>query len=248
SQTEPGFKGGYLGTNRFVALNWVYALQQLGQVDYGIVADTTSYGVFVKDGQHTFVASNPTAAPITVTFRDRASGVVLSGFVVQPGQTLTYRPDGSFLSDSSGVAALSRGTSLYLSKPAGQDPNMPSGLTLSKTPGTANPLPITPANPTQKQIVASYAGTYTQAKKRPGNAGNIGLAAPDPSGIISFGITGLNGAYNGGSTGLQLFLNNALTWNDDDTPMKEFGDQYGPGVVLNNAFGTPTAVIEVRYH
>ncbi len=249
SQTDPGFKGGYLGTNRFVALNWVYALQQLGQVDYSVVADTTSYGVFLKDGQRTFVAANPTAAPLKVTFRDRASGVVIGSFIVQPGQTLTYRPDGSVLSDSSGVAALSRGTSLYLSKPAGQDPNMPSGLTLSKTPGTTNPQPISPANPTQKQILASYAGTYTQVPKRPGDAGNIGNTAPDLlSGIISFGVTGLNGAYNGGATGLQLFLNNALTWKDDPGGTKPFGDQYGPGVVQNDAFGHPTAVIEVRYH
>lgn len=248
SQTDPGFKGGYLGSNRYVALNWVYGLQQLGQVDTSVIADTVSYGVFLRNGERTYVAYNPTSAPLTVNFRDRFSGLLLRSALVQPGQLLTIRPDGTYVSEASGTGGVSRGTSLYLSKPAGQDPNAPAGLTLSKTPGTANPTPITPVNnPTQKQILASYAGTYTQGKKRPGDATNIGLAAPDPSGIISFGISGLTGAYNGGGTGLQLFLNNALTWNDDPNGAKPFGDQYGPGVVLNDAFGRPDAVIEVRY-
>jgi hypothetical protein len=248
SQSDPGFKGGYLGTNRAVALNWIYELQALGQVDYSVVADTTSYGVFLKGGQRTFVAYNPTSAPLTVNFSDRASGQPLLTLTVQPHQMLTRLPDGTLISDRSGVAAVSTGTNLYLTKPAGQDPNQPANLTLSLKPGSTVPTPVIGVNPTQQQILAAYAGTYTQVPQRPGDITNNGNTPPGDSGTISFSINNLTGTYNGGQTGLQLFLDNALTWKADRGPDPKFGFQYGPGVVQNLSLGSPTAVIRVTYH
>jgi hypothetical protein len=59
NQIDPGFLGGYTGTNRAIALDWVYGMKYLGQVDPTVVADTTSYAVFIKDGQRTYTAFNP---------------------------------------------------------------------------------------------------------------------------------------------------------------------------------------------
>lgn len=246
SESVPGFTGGYLGTNRAVALNWIYEMQSLGQVDYSVLANTASYGVFLKNGERTFVAYNPTSALISVTFRDSTSGQTLLTLSVQPHQTLTRLPDGTLISDTPGTAQISTGTSLYLTKPTGQNPESPSNLTLSYQTGKTDPTPITAADPTQQQILAAYAGMYTQVPKRPGTDNNN--TAPDSSGIITFNITGLDGAYNGGQTGLQVFLNNALTWNDDPAPDPKFGFQYGPGVVSNNSLANSTAVIQVTYH
>src|SRR5262249_52599392 len=62
---------GSLGTTRTQALNWIYTLQQLGQVDPTVVADGPSYAAFTKDGARSFVAYNPTGQTTEVTFRDR---------------------------------------------------------------------------------------------------------------------------------------------------------------------------------
>jgi hypothetical protein len=254
NQIDPGFLGGYTGTNRAIALDWVYGMKYLGQVDPTVVADTTSYAVFIKDGQRTYTAFNPavSAAPINVTFRDAASNTVLQTLHVHPGQTVTRLPDGRLLIDVSLQSRGNSGTNLFLTKPEGQDPMSPSGLTLSKQPGTALPTVVTAENPSQKTILDAYAGTYTIVPKRPGDSTQNNDRPPaDPSGIDAFTITGVNGAYRpGGETGLELFLNNALTWKDDPNPdpsTKTFRNEYGPGVVFNESFAGATAVIEVGY-
>lgn len=56
------------------AKHWAYTLAALGQIDYSVVADTTSYAVFNENGQRTYTAYNPGDNDITVTFTDRTSG------------------------------------------------------------------------------------------------------------------------------------------------------------------------------
>lgn len=56
------------------AKHWAYTLSSLGQIDFGVVADTTSYAVFNNNGQRTYTAYNPGVNDITVTFTDKASG------------------------------------------------------------------------------------------------------------------------------------------------------------------------------
>lgn len=56
------------------AKHWSYSLAALGQIDYSVVADTTSYAVFNNAGQRTYTAYNPSDNDITVTFTDRTSG------------------------------------------------------------------------------------------------------------------------------------------------------------------------------
>jgi endoglucanase Acf2 len=52
---------------------WIRALAALGQVDPGVLADTTSYAVFHKDRARTYAAYNPAAVPLHVTFTDGAT-------------------------------------------------------------------------------------------------------------------------------------------------------------------------------
>lgn len=63
------------GTTNTMGKHWAYTLAELGQIDTNVIADTTAYAVFSKNGRRTYVASNPTADEIPVTFTDRASGV-----------------------------------------------------------------------------------------------------------------------------------------------------------------------------
>jgi hypothetical protein len=238
---------GYRGTSRTIALNWIYELQALGQVDYSVVADAVSYAVFVNNGQRTYVAYNPTAAPLTVTFRDAQSGQSLLQLVVAPGETVTRLPSGQLIIDEAGRGKVAgQGTALYLTKPLDNNPNNTQG-SLSLTPGTA--VPATPANDTQAGILAAYANTYMTVPKRPGGPTENGDNAPsDGSAIASFTISGINGSYvPGGQTGIELFLDNVLTWAEQQAPDAKFGNQFGPGVLQNQSFGHPDAVVEVDY-
>lgn len=78
--------------------NWAYALNALGQLDINVVADIPAYGVFCKGGTgtncqggtRTFVAYNPAASAMTVSFYDVQNGGTLASFDV-PQYTLATR-------------------------------------------------------------------------------------------------------------------------------------------------------------
>ncbi len=77
-----------LGDTRTHTLHWMLSLQQMGEPDFGVHADTTLYGVFKRpDGQRTYLAYNAGRTPLTVHFSD---GQVLT---VAPG-TLGRAPSG----------------------------------------------------------------------------------------------------------------------------------------------------------
>src|SRR5262249_14399393 len=52
--------------NHAFNVHWIEVLQQYGQVDASVTADTISYAVFNKGGARTFVAYNPSAFEQTV--------------------------------------------------------------------------------------------------------------------------------------------------------------------------------------
>ncbi|MGH9838280.1 MAG: glycosyl hydrolase [Blastocatellia bacterium] len=62
------------GSTNSMGKHWAYTLAQLGQIDFNVVADTTTYAVFNKNGQRTYTAYNPGDTDITVTFIDKTSG------------------------------------------------------------------------------------------------------------------------------------------------------------------------------
>ncbi|MET3769114.1 endoglucanase Acf2 [Marisediminicola sp. UYEF4] len=71
------------GESRAHTYHWIANLASLGTLDASIHADDPMAAVFSKDGATTYVASNITQAPISVTFSD---GTVLD---VPVGQTVT---------------------------------------------------------------------------------------------------------------------------------------------------------------
>ena len=52
---------------------WISSLQDLGQVDAGVTANTPFYAVFNLNGKVSHVAFNPSTSPLTVTFSDGAT-------------------------------------------------------------------------------------------------------------------------------------------------------------------------------
>jgi hypothetical protein len=224
---------GYRGTTRTQALNWIDALQVLGQVDPTVIATTPSYAAFIKNGQRSYVAYNPTAHPLDVEFKDAQSGAVLAVLTVQPGQMLTQLASGQWITDQLGqVTPANQGSSLFLLSSTGQN-------TLGARPGTAvpnaagNPLDINTYKDTFADVPANPNGTDSY----PGD-GNALVFTSGP-------ITGV--PIPGGKTEMQLFLDNVLTWNNPPAADPVYGRQYGPGVVQNRFLGTPNVNIEVDY-
>jgi endoglucanase Acf2 len=62
---EPEF-----GDSRALTYAWVRALAELGRVEATVTADAPTTAVFHKKGARSYVAYNPTLAPLTVTFSD----------------------------------------------------------------------------------------------------------------------------------------------------------------------------------
>lgn len=101
----------FFGTNT-MAKHWAYTNALLGQVDTTIVADTPAYGAF-KNGVsgNSYVAYNPTRAPITVTFKQRLNNSVVATVNV---------PSLSIASKSSGSTAINTFKPIPPTTPAGR--------------------------------------------------------------------------------------------------------------------------------
>lgn len=237
----------YLGTTRLQALNWIYNLAQLGQVDTTVVADKPSYAVFIKNGQRSFVAYNAsTSNVLTVTFTDSLSNTVLATLTVQPGQMLTQLASGQRITNQLNQArAASLGTSLYLRK---VDSSTNTGV-LNAQPGSGVPDPNAKTD-AQKLNPATYANTFATVPVNP-MAAQTGDAFPGDANVLTYLSGPLNGTYlPGGKTAFQLFMDNLVTWT---TPHSQFpldpkyGPQYGPGVVQSTVFGSPNVIVEISY-
>ena len=91
---------------RTQALNWIYTLQQLGQVDPTVIANALRLRRFHPGTgcSRSFVAFNPGSSPLQVTFRDAQSSAVLAVLSLQPHQMVTQLPSGQLINDSLGQA------------------------------------------------------------------------------------------------------------------------------------------------
>lgn len=67
------------GSSKAHTYQWVSTLAEYGTVDTSVTADTAHYAVFSDGGDTTYVAFNPTEAPLTVTFSDGAELRVPAG-------------------------------------------------------------------------------------------------------------------------------------------------------------------------
>ena len=73
-----------VGDTRAHTLHWMLSLNEMGAPDFSVTADTTLYQVFKRrDGRKTYLAYNPTAAPISVRFSDGKTLQVAPGTLGQ---------------------------------------------------------------------------------------------------------------------------------------------------------------------
>ena len=73
------------GESRAHTFHWLRNLAALGQVDTTVTANTPLYAVFTKNGARTYVASNITGNPMTVTFSDGRTLTVAAGRTATTG-------------------------------------------------------------------------------------------------------------------------------------------------------------------
>ena len=73
------------GESRSYTYQWIKSLSGLGQVDYGISADISTYNVFNQNNTRSYVAFNPSCASKTVNFSDGTA------FEVDSRSMVTYR-------------------------------------------------------------------------------------------------------------------------------------------------------------
>ncbi|MFD6564202.1 glycosyl hydrolase [Micromonospora profundi] len=180
------------GESRAHTFHWIRNLAALGTVDTTVTANHPLSAVFSRNGARTYVASNPTASPVTVTF---SNGTRLT---VAAGKTAT-----------TGAYTWSGG-------------NAAGGVTPTTPPTTAPPTtaPPTTAPPTTAPPTTTppSSGSPTRYLLSNGGLGAAGSAATTtvaaangnhdgtPTNARVFTATGLNLTYNGGQTAFDLFL------------------------------------------
>jgi endoglucanase Acf2 len=185
------------GESKAHTFHWIRNLAALGTVDASVSANHPLSATFVKNGARTYVASNISGSPITVTF---STGTTLS---VPAGRTVT---SGAF-SWSGGSAG------------GGTNPTNPPTTAPPTTapPTTAPPTtaPPTTAPPTT-QPPTGGPNRYLRSGGGLAEAGTAGtVTVPSAGGTnhdgtpfnpVTFTATGLTMAYNGGATAFDLFL------------------------------------------
>jgi endoglucanase Acf2 len=158
--------------------NWLSVLAAYGRPDFSVTADTTSYAVFVSDaGARTYVAYNPTADPLAVTFSD--------GFVLDV-------PAHSTKTSAGLTSAAPAGQGLSTTTPDYSLKTAPSRLFL---------VSGDPSQPGQGTFLIGATGGGATTMQVPGanngatDAGLTALLPPDAP-AFTFTIAGVNGSLD----------------------------------------------------
>jgi endoglucanase Acf2 len=102
------FNAGYTteaGETKAHTYYWIHELNKVGRVDTTVRANIPTYGVFNKNGTRTYIAYNPSNAPITVRFSDGATlAVNAKSFNTSLGPVITPPgPTGATGAGSTGI-------------------------------------------------------------------------------------------------------------------------------------------------
>jgi len=165
------------------AKHWSYTMAALGQIDYSVVADTTSYAVFNNNGQRTYTAYNPGATDITVTFTDKSSGAkttlqVPAGTMASkvpagednvdrvtphtPDARRLYLRSGNLLSTTAGNWMLPQGQTSFPADAAALSGNLVQVPTRSdQTSQAPQPITQTPIAPPPASDIRTWTGTFS---------------------------------------------------------------------------------------
>lgn len=189
------------GSTNAMGKHWAYAHSALGQLDSTIVADTASYAVFKNTSGSTYVAYNPSRSPITVNFRDAATGSPAFTMLVPPFSMQTQSGTGS-------------GTLVEQLTPYDDNPNyffLRSGGRLLPTPGAwTPPAGITPFPSSN----AALSPSLDVVPPRPDAANSTPIVPPDASAIHSWTGT-FSGMLNAAGSAFTRF---AIYTNDTSQP------------------------------
>ena len=195
------------GESRAHTFHWIRNLAALGQVDTTITANTPLYAAFSKGRARTYVASNITGSPVTVTFSDGRT------LTVPAGRTATT---GAFTwsGGSAGGGAPNPTASPTASPTVSPTP------TASPTPTpTASPTPTPTASPTPTPTGPPVTSNRLHVRSGGALAGTAGSGAGTvtiaaaygnydgtPHNPVTHRVCGLTGTYNSGSTAFALHV------------------------------------------
>jgi endoglucanase Acf2 len=185
------------GESRAHTFHWIRNLAALGRVDTTVTANTPLYAVFTKNGARTYVASNLTGSPLTVTFSD--------------GRTLTV-PAGKTATTGAFTWVGGGGTSNPPSSPPPSSP--PPSSPPPSSPPPSSPPPSNPpagsnlfylrSGPALSTSAGAAAGTQTVTAANGNWDGN-------PHNPVTYRVCGITGAPNGAQTAFALHVDAATT-------------------------------------
>nr|WP_200942236.1 glycosyl hydrolase [Angustibacter sp. Root456] len=195
------------GESKAHTFHWIRNLAALGNVDTSVTANHPLAKVFSKDGARTYVASNITAEPITVTFSDGTTLAVPAGKTVAKGaQTWSGG------SATGGVDVPGGPTPTDTATPTPTGPT-PSPTTTTTTPPTTPPTSTTTTTPPSEPFSRTQyllAGDALGGTAAPGGSASVAQANGNhdgtPTNAKTFTLTGVTAAYDGGSTGFDLVV------------------------------------------
>jgi hypothetical protein len=186
------------GESKAHTFHWIRNLAALGNVDPTVTANHPLAAVFTKNGARTYVASNITGVPITVTF---SNGTTLT---VPAGKTAT-----------SGAFTWSGGS-------AGGGVSPTPGPTVSPT-GSPSPSPTPTPTPTPSACTpvtapVQYLAAGGVLSGTPGTAGTVTIASADgtnhdgtPYKPLVYEVSCLRLTYGGAATAFDLFVDAGTT-------------------------------------
>ncbi|MEU5910031.1 glycosyl hydrolase [Micromonospora sp. NPDC047527] len=180
------------GESRAHTFHWIRNLAALGTVDTAVTANHPLSAVFSRNGSRTYVASNPTASPITVTFSNGTRLTVAAGKTATTG---AYTWSGG--NASGGVTPTT--------PPTTAPPTTAPPTTAPPTTPPPTTPPPTSGSPTRYLLAGGGLGAAGSAATTTVVAAN-GNHDGTPTNARVFTATGLNLAYSGGQTAFDLFL------------------------------------------
>ncbi|GAB3086569.1 glycosyl hydrolase [Micromonospora schwarzwaldensis] len=190
------------GESKGHTFHWIRNLAALGTVDTTVTANHPLAKVFRKGTARTYVASNITAAPLTVTFSDGTRLTVPAGKTATSG---AYTWSGGSATGGVTVPTGPPPTGTPTPTPTTPSPT-PTSASPTPTPTGPSPSPSTPTPLSPTRYLRSGGGLTGTA----GPAGTVTVAAANgnhdgsPANPQVFTATGLTGTYTGGSTAFDL--------------------------------------------
>ncbi|MEU8288788.1 glycosyl hydrolase [Micromonospora sp. NPDC048905] len=185
------------GESRAHTFHWIRNLAALGSVDPTVTGNHPLSAVFSRNGARTYVASNPTAAPITVTFSNGTRLTVAAGRTATTG---AYTWSGG--NASGGVPPTTPPTT---APPTTAPPTTAPPTTAPPTTAPPTTTPPATGGPTRYLLPGGGLGAAGSAATTTVAAAN-GNHDGTPTNAQVFTATGLNLAYSGGQTAFDLLV------------------------------------------